>query len=79
MPEFPSPAEMRRIIQFGWEVKDGPNGYKVLAYHNVSGVRTELPFDPTGQLALCRSMFPSDPEERKTLANELLGGTIIIP
>lgn len=75
MPVF----ETRRLIQYGWDVHEGPEGYAIIAYNTMTGVRTELPFDPEARVELCRRLFPQDAETRKQLAGELLAKSVILP
>jgi len=76
--DAPPAFEYRRVLQFGWTVNEGPNGIAVFAYYTPNGIRTELPLSPDNRLALCRNLFPEDPEVRKQLADELLAKSVIV-
>jgi hypothetical protein len=74
----PAAYEYRRVLQFGWNINEAPDGIAVFVYYTPNGIRTELPFSPDNRLELCRQLFPSDPETRKKLAGELLAGSLTI-
>jgi hypothetical protein len=78
MPKMPV-FKTTKVDSFGFAAQPMPDGGVAIAIQEMDGHRTEYPFDTSGRRDLLVACLPQDPLERRQLAQELLGSSLILP